>query len=338
MALGAQGVDLALVDGRRGPRAGPGDDLAEAGLVLVGPQLLAGRGAVADHHLLRAALLLGVQPIAHHRQRRPARPDALPPHEPGRLAVPVGADAHSGTPTVATGAAEAGPVARLHAQGAGVGRLSFHLASGNLFHGPGLVGQAPAPAPLHGETAVGAVNAERVAVAPAQQQHDHEPGPADRPGQHRRDQQPQHPGGGGQGQADEDRAEEAETRVRQQVGGEPAGQGNQQDQAAVQPAHPAGEQPPQGDPGRGHHRPPEQAEELGHRGRGEPARQGDGQPLQRHDDHPGPQPRPGQRHRGRDRGRRLVGGPGVRHGGRSGRQVRGAVVHGRASRRKVGTC
>src|SRR5205823_2038270 len=111
-ALGAQRVNLALVEGGRGARAGAGDDLGEADAVAVRPDFVAGVGRVADDDLLLAALLLRVQAVADHRERRPPRPDEVPPNFSRRVLLPVGGEAHARQPTVALRPAEAWPVPR----------------------------------------------------------------------------------------------------------------------------------------------------------------------------------------------------------------------------------
>src|SRR5205823_11263724 len=98
-------------DGRRRPRAGPGDRLLEPGRPAVLPHLGPGARGVAHDRLVAAALLLGEEPVADDRERAPPRADPLPPHQLRRAGRPVGVDRDPGDAAVAGRAAEPGPVA-----------------------------------------------------------------------------------------------------------------------------------------------------------------------------------------------------------------------------------
>src|SRR5262249_10290453 len=127
---GAQGVDLAIVEGGRRPRTGAGHRLEEALLVLVDPHLGAGVDVVADNDLIHPALLLGPGPVADDGERAPARPDAVLPQLLGRVVVPGRRDADACPPAVAVRAAEAGPVGRL--QRGHRPRIGFRLLAAPL--------------------------------------------------------------------------------------------------------------------------------------------------------------------------------------------------------------
>src|SRR5262249_38071952 len=116
--------------GRRGARAGAGDALPEARLVLVQPALLARAGVVADHGLVVVALLLREQPVADDDQRRPARPDALPPQRPGPLGAPVGRDGDAADHAVARRTPESDPVTGRGREGTLIRRLAHLVLSG----------------------------------------------------------------------------------------------------------------------------------------------------------------------------------------------------------------
>src|SRR5690349_24059378 len=76
------------------------------------PDRLARRDAVARDDLLVAALLLRVEQIPTHRERRPPGTNRPSPHLHRRRRRPVGADAHVLHHTVAIRTAEARPLRR----------------------------------------------------------------------------------------------------------------------------------------------------------------------------------------------------------------------------------
>ena len=115
--LGALGIQPAGVKGGRGPRTVASHRLGEAnGIIMMGPDLLAVGGVVADDVLVLAPLLLREKPIANHREGRPAGTDPMPPKFLGRRFLPIGLDLHAQQPAVASRPAECGPVARLFAE------------------------------------------------------------------------------------------------------------------------------------------------------------------------------------------------------------------------------
>ena len=106
----AERVDAAVVERRRGARAGAAVRLPEPDRVAVPPDRLAGVEPVAGDHLVLAALLLRVDELALDREGRPAGADRAAPQLDRRRCRPVGLDPHAADDAVAIGSAEAGPV------------------------------------------------------------------------------------------------------------------------------------------------------------------------------------------------------------------------------------
>ena len=84
----AERVDAAVAERRRAARTGAGIRFPEPGRVAVSPHRLAGAHRVAGDDLVVAALLLGVEEIAVHREGRPARPDRPAPQLDRRRLAP----------------------------------------------------------------------------------------------------------------------------------------------------------------------------------------------------------------------------------------------------------
>src|SRR5262249_25501622 len=78
--------------GGRGARAWARDRFVEAGDIFVDPYFVAGRSVVTNHRFFLAPLLLGINAVAHHEQRRPGRADGTLPNQDRRIVRPVGGD------------------------------------------------------------------------------------------------------------------------------------------------------------------------------------------------------------------------------------------------------
>ena len=106
----AKRVDAAVAERRRRARTGAAIRFPEPDRVAMSPHRLAGGHPVAGDDLVVAALLLGVEQVAAHRERRPAWSDRPAPHLDRRRLRPVGLDPHAANDAVAVGSAKAGPV------------------------------------------------------------------------------------------------------------------------------------------------------------------------------------------------------------------------------------
>ncbi len=147
---GAQRVDRAAGDGRRGPGAAAADGGVERRPVGVHPDLAAGGELVAHHHLVVAALLLGDGGVADHRERRPALADVAPPELARRLRLPVTRQGGTRQRGVAARTVELGVVVRPGPGGADPGRP---LVEGGV--------AGPAPADDRHQVAVDALDLEQ---------------------------------------------------------------------------------------------------------------------------------------------------------------------------------
>ena len=74
------------------------------------PHRRAGGQVVARHHLVVAALLLGIDQVAVDREGRPARPDRPAPQFDGLRPGPISFDPHAANDAVALRSTKAGPV------------------------------------------------------------------------------------------------------------------------------------------------------------------------------------------------------------------------------------
>src|SRR5262249_36353271 len=106
---------------RRRARTRPGVRLVKPDLVLVPPHRRARGQVVARHHLIVAALLLGIDMAPVDREGRPARSDRLAPPLDQLRPGPVGVDPHTMYHAVALRPPKAGPAA-VHIRRSGVRR------------------------------------------------------------------------------------------------------------------------------------------------------------------------------------------------------------------------
>src|SRR5882724_5333299 len=103
-------IDATIAERWRPARTGAGVRFPEPGRVAMSPHRLAGRHLVAGDDLVLTALLLGVEKVSAHRERRPARSDRPAPQLDRWRRSPVRPDSHAANDAVALGSAKTGPV------------------------------------------------------------------------------------------------------------------------------------------------------------------------------------------------------------------------------------
>ena len=139
------GIELTLVEGRRGAWAGT-HDIVEALGDQIAPYFIAGGGFIADDRLFLPALLLGEKVFADQGEGRPSEPHGPAPELPGWIALPFDAEGGDHIAVITPRAAEGGPIFGIEGLGEGSG---FSGGGGDQFRGTG-----PAPRDHRGHVAV----------------------------------------------------------------------------------------------------------------------------------------------------------------------------------------